>query len=468
MSKPKTKQRCLSHEEIENMLAFITCVSSIPEDCRQQIVEENKARLRVQLEKQEIYPHLIPELARVIRDEYYKSRIPAGESVGIIAAQSIGEKQTQNTLNTFHYSGQNQTAVTVGVPRFQELLNATKNPKMVNCKLFFNKQNTSIEELRDHINHQLACLTLKQLALSIEVCLNKQSKPEWWYDPFNELYGTTYKTFDHCICVVLNKKLLFKHRLTVEDICNKVESEYSDIKCVFSPQQLMTIHMYVDTSNITFTEKQLLFVTPDNWVEIYLDEVVLPTLSGFKVAGIQGVNHIYFMFRTLECGNDEWYVETEGANFRKMLGHDILDSTRIVSNNVWDIYNNFGIEASRQFLIDEFLSIMEGINACHVKLLVDRMTFAGTISSISRYTLRKDESGPCKKSSFEESAESFIKAGFACEVESSKGVSASIILGKRARMGTGFVDLKFDTKKLLGCVPTDKKSIDTGRPSYKM
>ena len=36
-----------------------------------------------------------------------------------------------------HKAGQNEKSVTVGVPRFQELLNATHNPRMVNCKIFF-------------------------------------------------------------------------------------------------------------------------------------------------------------------------------------------------------------------------------------------------------------------------------------------------------------------------------------------
>ena len=45
--------------------------------------------------------------------------------------------------------------MTLGVPRFQELLNATKNPKMTNCKIFFNKGTESIQQLREVINHNL-------------------------------------------------------------------------------------------------------------------------------------------------------------------------------------------------------------------------------------------------------------------------------------------------------------------------
>ena len=203
-----------------------------------------------------------------------------------------------------------------------------------------------------------------------------------------------------------------------------------------------------DVSNIKLDKEKLLFVTSENINEIYIEECVQPILEKLIICGIEGISSIYYTHE-----NDEWFVETDGTNFKKLLGHPIIDMTRLHSNNVWDVYENLGIEASREFLINEFISIMEGINSCHVKLLVDKMTYTGTISSISRYTLRKDESGPCSKASFEESIEIFLKASFAGDIEKTKGVSASIICGKRARCGTGFVDLKIDVEQLKNAIP---------------
>lgn len=150
---------------------------------------------------------------------------------------------------------------------------------------------------------------------------------------------------------------------------------------------------------------------------------------------------------------DEWMLETDGSNFRALLGHPLVNMTRVHSNNVWDIYDNLGIEAARLFLISEFESIMEGINTCHIKLLVEKMTFTGTISSISRYTLRKDESGPLSKASFEESVDHMVKSAFAGDIEKTRGVSASIICGKRASIGTGVIELKINRKKLIHAKP---------------
>lgn len=440
--------RKLTELEIENILDFIKPSPNIPLDCAMSIVNGVKERFRSQLRTQRILPKRIPDLKKILTDQYFKTKIPSGESVGVIAAQSIGERQTQNTLNTFHFSGQNQTAVTVGVPRFQELLNATKNPRMVNCKIYFKNNNDSIESLRGMIGHEIASLTLKDVSESIDIIINK--KPDWWYELYDTLYDEQYSEYSNCLRVKLNKKILYKHRLTVEDIADKIEDEYDDIRCVFSPPSLMIIDIFVDTTNIKLNEKQLMFITPENSIDVYLDECVQPTIEKLVLCGVPGIKYVYFSYISKPGTEDtkEWYIETDGSNFRALLSHDLIDYTRLMSNNVWDVYDTLGIEASRQFLIDEFLGIMEGINVCHVKLLVDRMTFMGTISSISRYTLRKDESGALKKSSFEESVLQFINASFAHETDLTTGVSSSIIVGKRSRVGTGFIDLKMDLKKL--------------------
>lgn len=56
------------------------------------------------------------------------SGVEVGESVGIIAAQSIGEPGTQLTMRTFHTGGVAGDDITQGLPRIQELFEA-RNPK---------------------------------------------------------------------------------------------------------------------------------------------------------------------------------------------------------------------------------------------------------------------------------------------------------------------------------------------------
>eukprot|EP00122_Pirum_gemmata_P018008 Pgem_evm10s16871 len=75
--------------------------------------------------------------SKKVRPLMIKTMIPPGESVGITCGQSLGEKQTQSTLNSFHSAGLTIKTVVTGVPRFSELMSATKEPKgplMVQCR----------------------------------------------------------------------------------------------------------------------------------------------------------------------------------------------------------------------------------------------------------------------------------------------------------------------------------------------
>ena len=54
------------------------------------------------------------------------NKVEIGESIGIVAAQSIGEPGTQLTMNTKHASGAIGTDITQGLPRVEELFEARK------------------------------------------------------------------------------------------------------------------------------------------------------------------------------------------------------------------------------------------------------------------------------------------------------------------------------------------------------
>jgi DNA-directed RNA polymerase beta' subunit len=113
---------------------------------------------------------------------------------------------------------------------------------------------------------------------------------------------------------------------------------------------------------------------------------------------------------------------------------------------MWEIYNLLGIEATRELLIKEFLKVVASdsfINVRHIELLVDTMLYSGTITSISRYGMKKNNSGPLTKSSFETSFDQFLKAGIYSDIETTNGVSASVMLGKRPNTGTGICDLLY-------------------------
>jgi DNA-directed RNA polymerase beta' subunit len=437
--------RLLTNQEIEYIIDFMVPQKGIPIESANSVNELNKERFRKQLVGQMVYPEIIEQLKTTLYKTWNESQIQPGECVGVICAQSIGERNTQTALNTFHKAGQSEKTMTEGVPRFQELLNATKNPRMVNHKIFFKSGSANIKDLRSVVGHTVTGLTLNDIAKSFTININKSEEP--WYPASRIIYGDAFDSYSHCVTVQLNMKKLFEYSLTEQDVTDVIHCKYTDIFCVFSPFGDGRMDIFVDTSDVCnkMPDGPVAYINEDNANEIYLEDVVQPNLEKLHICGIPGVNEIFYVSE-----GDEWIVETNTTsvdasktnNLSKIMALPYVDMTRTLSNNIWEIYVTLGVEATKQFLVEEFMSIMDGINECHAKLLVDRMTFNGSIASISRYTLKNDECGPMGKASFEESLDNFLNAAANGEVEPTRGISASIICGKRSNTGTGMMGLR--------------------------
>ena len=74
-----------------------------------------------------------------VRTEFENAMISPGEAIGIVTAESIGEPGTQMTLNVFHFAGVAEVAVTLGLPRLIELLDARKEPSTPRIEVYLEK-----------------------------------------------------------------------------------------------------------------------------------------------------------------------------------------------------------------------------------------------------------------------------------------------------------------------------------------
>ena len=126
------QKRKLSPSEIEFIFSDFDLFFPryLNKEMKSIIINNNKQILLHQFEQCTIYPDRIHELKKKVEMYLKRSIIPTGEMVGVICAQSIGERQTQLTLNSFHQAGLTVNTVITGVPRFLEILNATKEPKV--------------------------------------------------------------------------------------------------------------------------------------------------------------------------------------------------------------------------------------------------------------------------------------------------------------------------------------------------
>ena len=434
-----TMTRKLTKEEVDNILEKIYTLNPL---IYHKISETTnnvlKQQTRKQLEKIKIYPEIIPELIKNLQKYYKTTKISAGECVGVLMAQSLGENSTQQTLNTFHSAGIAIKTVITGVPKLCELLNSTHNPKSEMCDIYINnKNNQSISKLRNYIKYNLVSLNLNKLIISVTYHQTFQNKS--WYKLFKLLYPDKFKIYPCCISIKLNKNILFSNSLSLDIITNRINKTYSDINAIFSPLTIATIDIFIDDSEITIPDT--LLINEKNKMLIYMKDIIYPKLNIFNICGIVGINNMFF-----KKNNDYWFIITEGTNLISLLRNKLFDNTRTISNNMWEIYEIFGIEATREFLIEEFTKVISAdgtfINKCHISLLVDIMTFKGIILPISRYGMKREDFSPIAKAAFEENLLNFLNAGIYSLTDNINGISSSIICGNMANMGSGICNLK--------------------------
>ena len=109
-------------------------------------------------------------LTEKIANIYKKSIVNPGEMVGIIAAQSIGEPTTQMTLNTFHFAGvASKSNVTRGVPRIEEILSISDNPKQPSTTIYLPHLNETNHEKALELKHELEYTSLRDITSSVNI-----------------------------------------------------------------------------------------------------------------------------------------------------------------------------------------------------------------------------------------------------------------------------------------------------------
>ena len=155
--------RYLTRSEIEYVLQDIITIPSIDKKIGNNIHSKVYRKFVTMLEKTKVYPEVIENLRKKLTSHYYSSQISAGESIGILTAQSIGERQTQLALDSFQSTGITTVTVVTGVPRFNELVNATKNPKNVLSTIYLRDKHHTIQDIRENAGILIKHLVFKDI-----------------------------------------------------------------------------------------------------------------------------------------------------------------------------------------------------------------------------------------------------------------------------------------------------------------
>jgi DNA-directed RNA polymerase beta' subunit len=235
------------------------------------------------------------------------------------------------------------------------------------------------------------------------------------------------------------------------------------------------INLREDVVTLPLEKKSLAYVTEENKLHVFWEDILIPRLRKLTVCGVDRIRDLVIV---ASKPFEEWEITTSGSNFKGILEMGKFDFRMLKTNNMWEIYHVLGIEATREFLVREFTSVISSdgtyINPCHVLLLVDTMTRNGDITSISRYSLRSKPS-VLSRTSFEESIENFLRAGMFGEIDDIVSISSNIMTGKLSRIGTGICDILMtsDVFQEVDCVnntvvkpPYNIELADQTQPAY--
>ncbi|PIN74873.1 DNA-directed RNA polymerase subunit A'' [Candidatus Woesearchaeota archaeon CG10_big_fil_rev_8_21_14_0_10_37_12] len=357
---------------------------------------EDKLPLKLLQEIEELAPAAkLKKIAKKVLEEYEAAKIDAGEAVGLVSAESIGEPGTQMTLNTFHFAGVAEMNVTMGLPRIIEILDGRKSIKTPNMEIYLKSPYNKGKDIRE------IALRVKETSL-----------------------GDVAKEFslnigDLTIDVVLDEATVKLVDATFDEIAKAVEKGLTGVS-VKRSGNVLTLKLKEKDETKGLNE---LYRVKERAKDVY-------------VKGVKGVTQVLPVKR-----QEEFIIITAGSNLKKVFELDFVDTDRTVTNDIHEIRDLFGIEAARQAIIDELFKVIEtqGLNVDirHIMLVADTMTAGGEIKGITRYGVVSEKASVLARASFETPIKHVINASLKGEVDKLNSVVENVMLNQTGPLGTG-------------------------------
>jgi|HubBroStandDraft_1064217.scaffolds.fasta_scaffold04239_3 DNA-directed RNA polymerase subunit A" len=376
--------------------------------------------LKTKLQHLRLAPGDAMKIVREVVRRFQRAEVDAHESVGIIAAQSIGEPGTQMTLRTFHYAGVAEMNVTLGLPRLIELVDARRVPSTPMMTVHVEKKFKNDRE------------AVHKIALLIEVTTV----------PDVAAIGTVIEDLKVVVSPIaarLDERGVKRAELEAALVEN-LDPRLFEIKSGSGSGETRSIEIHLKESAPGATKSK-----KEELVEEMPFKKLLIASEESKAIQIKGVTGIRRALIRKE--KEEYVVYTEGSNLEGVIQIMGVDAVRTTTNSVFEIYRVYGVEAARAALIHEANRTLAeqglGVDIRHLMLVADVMTNEGDIRAIGRHGISGKKSSVLARAAFEITAAHLLRAAITGEVDELKGVAENIIVGQPITLGTGAVNLVY-------------------------
>jgi DNA-directed RNA polymerase subunit A' len=369
--------------------------------------ENLNPRLKGNLEKALLENRLskegVEKVMKKVQDLINRALAEPGEAVGVVTAQSIGEPGTQMTLRTFHFAGVKERNVTLGLPRLIELVDARKKPVTPTMDIYLDEEHRVSRE--------------KALEVAREILFTE----------IGDLIEKTETDYSGVLTFYLSEAKLAERGCELKDVTAVLEGT----------KKKYTIKVNENKLSIKVTVAD----EPDAQTLLALKSKLL----GTRVKGVPDIERV-----TIVKQDEEWVIQTAGSNLAKVVIVDGVDTTRIATNNVYEIWQTLGIEAARTALIREVTNTLEEqgleVDTRHIMLVADLMTSKGYLQQIGRHGIAGTKTSVLARAAFEITVPTIARASLEGQVETLKGVTENVIVGATVPVGTGMVDLYMKVK----------------------
>jgi DNA-directed RNA polymerase II subunit RPB1 len=376
--------------------------------------------------------------------------------------------------------------VTRGVPRIEEILSLSASIKNPSLTVYLKEEEQNDKDKANTFQYMLEHTKLAEIVTSVSICFDPDDLNTLIAD--DKLTMSQYRDFENLIdeCIGQNAgeqqnektkwiirmemdpEVMLEKNITMDDVNFALNNTYKDdIHCVYSDYNsdklVFRIRMNNILKNASGKNGKKIKINPlDQSDQIYiLKNFQDQLLDGIVLRGVKNINKVILRKiknNLVEKGgafikDDIWVLDTIGTNLLAVLGLDYIDPKRTVSNDIIEIFNVLGMEAARQCIYNELAEVLEFdgsyVNAHHMSLLCDRMTFSGKLISIFRHGINNDDIGPIAKASFEETPEMFLKAARHAELDTLRGISANVMCGQEGLFGTASFQVVLDINEMI-------------------
>lgn len=363
------------------------------------------------------------EVTRVVQEvarKFQRAEVDPYESVGILAAQSIGEPGTQMTLRTFHYAGVAEMNVTLGLPRLIELVDARRVPSTPMMTVYVDPKVKSERE------------AVQRIALRIEVT----NVPD---------VATVGTVVEELKVVVAPQPALMRARGVTRDEMEQALRESLDVRLF----EMRSGTGSGEGRSFEIRAKEMVAGAVKSKKEESVEEMPFKQLllaseaaKAVRIKGVPGIKRAL-----IKKESEEYVIYTEGSNLDGVLSIPGVDASRTTTNSVFEIYRVLGVEAARAALILEANRTLAeqglGVDLRHLMLVSDMMTNEGDVRAIGRHGISGKKTSVLARAAFEITAAHLLRAAIIGEVDELKGVAENIIVGQPITLGTGAVNLVY-------------------------